>query len=227
MNLSKLKKPELVSMCVDKLGLNKSACSKLKKADLVKKLSGSSSPRSPTRPKKSPKRKSQRKSPKRSPKRSKRRRSPKRSKRRSSPRPKKSPRKSSPRPKKSRSTVADRAYGYYKLGLMDGKLKLPLKLVNSIKTQSKFTTKTGYEGRPVNQIRVLANEGVKKPSKLEDIEMVVSWSGDGVTYLEDDNGDLVPIDKYKGLSDLLEENKGKKKERYIEVLGLYDFDFIS
>jgi hypothetical protein len=45
MDLSRLLKPALVSKCVSDLGLTKSACNKLKKADLIRKLSGSSSKR--------------------------------------------------------------------------------------------------------------------------------------------------------------------------------------
>ena len=208
MSLNSKKKPELVDLCVERLGLSKSVCNKFKKAELVQKLSSGSG-----KSKKSPKKKTVRRRSK--VKKTKARKSLKKSPKRKSL--KKSPKKS---PVK-RIAKKDRAYGYWKLGLLDGKIILPLKLVSGSDSYERLTTKVGYNGRPIKQIRVTTVEGVERPERVEDIEEIAPWNGDGL-YLEED-GQLVPLSEYDGLEDLLEEDKEKRKERYMEVLGLYDY----
>jgi len=121
----------------------------------------------------------------------------------------------------------DRAYGYYELNLFDGAIKLPLKFCTSHPSEDTLRasapTKTGVNGKSVNRIYVLAKKGCDKIESINDIEQVVKWD-DLETYLNtgtSTNPELVPLSKYPGLSELLEQDKARSKERDITVHGIY------
>ena len=52
------------------------------------------------------------------------------------------------------------------------KINLPLKLVMSVDSYERLTTKVGYKGQAIKQIRVLTTEGVERPSTVEEIQEI-------------------------------------------------------
>lgn len=123
--------------------------------------------------------------------------------------------------------MTDRAYGYFKLNLFEGTIKLPLKLCTSYSSEDYMKpdapTKAGVNGRPINRPFVQFKEGKEKSTDPADIESIVPW-GTWTTYLNtgsDKEPILEPLEKYEGLKELLEQDKLKSKERDITTLGIF------
>lgn len=113
-----------------------------------------------------------------------------------------------------------RTYGYYNLCLVDGKLNLPLKFFISSETDTKLPTKQGKNGIPIKTIKVLPISDSTSIDSIEQIKEVIPWS-EVETYLSTSDGKLKKIDEFPGLSELMKKNDEKKKDRDIEVLGIY------
>jgi hypothetical protein len=123
--------------------------------------------------------------------------------------------------------MSDRAYSYFTLQLFDGVIVLPLKLCTSYpgedSMRSNVLTKTGIDGRPTNRIFVLANKGCDKIKDVKDIERVLQW-GEWETYFNAGTAtkpELVPLDKFEGVAELLAQDKERSKERDITTGGIY------
>jgi hypothetical protein len=120
--------------------------------------------------------------------------------------------------------MSDLAYGYYSLQLFQGNVSLPLKLCLSYPTlKTNVSTKCGIDKRPVNRVYVLAKKECNKIKTTNDIEKVVEWD-DLETYFNNGtslNPDLVSLDKFPGVKELLDQNKLRTKERDIEIKGIY------
>lgn len=122
----------------------------------------------------------------------------------------------------------DRAYGYFQLQLFDGAIILPLKLCTSYpgedSMRSSVLTRTGVDGRPTNRIFVLAKKGCENKIKdVKDIEKVLQW-GEWETYLNTGTTtkpELVPLDKFEGVAELLLQDKERSKERDITSGGIF------
>jgi len=124
--------------------------------------------------------------------------------------------------------MTDRAYGYFWLDLFGGAIRLPLKFCTSYPGEDKLRasapTKCGVDGRGMNKINVMANPGVNKISKPEDIEQIIPW-GEWETYLNVGTVTapvLEPLSKYKGLSEILEQDRLRSKERKLTFHGIYN-----
>jgi hypothetical protein len=121
----------------------------------------------------------------------------------------------------------DSAYGYFELNLFEGAIKLPLKFCTSYPGEDALRanapTKTGVNGRSTNRVFVLAKKGCDKVESVDDIEQVIKW-GEWETYLNTGTTtkpELVPLSKYPGLAELLEQDKARCKERDMTVHGIY------
>lgn len=122
--------------------------------------------------------------------------------------------------------MSDRAYGYYQLELFGGQLVLPLKFSTSYPSEdsmrSKLPTRTGVDGVPTSRIFVLPKKGCSKVEDVEDIDRVLPW-GSWETYLNTGsvaNPELVSLDKFEGVAELLEQDKDRSKERNIVTSGI-------
>lgn len=124
--------------------------------------------------------------------------------------------------------MTDRAYGYFTLQLFDGAIVLPLKLCTSYpgedSMRSNVLTKTGVDGRPTNRIFVLAKKGCEgKIKDVKDIDRVLQW-GAWETYLNTGTAtkpELVSLDEFEGVAELLAQDKERSKERDITSSGIY------
>ena len=124
--------------------------------------------------------------------------------------------------------MTDRAYNYSKLLLFDGVIELPLKLCTSYpgedSMRANVLTRTGVDGRPTNRIFVLAKKGCEgKIKEVKDIERVLQW-GEWETYLNTGTAtkpELVSLDQFEGVAELLAQDKERSKERDIECNGIY------
>lgn len=128
---------------------------------------------------------------------------------------------------------SDRAYGYFELHLFDGALIIPLKLCTSYPGEetmrSNTPTRTGVDGRPTNRIFVLSKKGCDKIKKVDDIEKVLQW-GEWETYLNTGTPtkpELVSLDKFEGVAELLAQDKERSKEKEIMTSGIYPMNKIK
>lgn len=109
---------------------------------------------------------------------------------------------------------------YKTLNLFDGALKLPLKLTKANEALGESEIHYGYEGARLNMVYVKAKTGVKKVASPEDIEVVVPFSK--IEKIIEDDGKIINITEYPDLVQLIEDNKEKKNDPEIEVMGIFN-----
>jgi len=127
----------------------------------------------------------------------------------------------------------DRAYKYYLLQLFDGAIVLPLKFCTSYpgeeSMRSNTPTRTGVDGRATNRVFVLPKKGCEKVKNLEDIEKVLNW-GEWETYFNagtPTKPELVSLDKFEGVAELLAQDKERSKECDITTNGIFPMSKIK
>jgi hypothetical protein len=109
---------------------------------------------------------------------------------------------------------------YKSLNLFDGALKLPLKLTKANEALGESEIHYGYEGARLNMIYVKAKEGVKKVASPQDIDVVVPFSK--IEKIIEDSGKIIKLTEYPDLVQLIEDNKTKKNDPEIEVMGIFN-----
>jgi len=109
---------------------------------------------------------------------------------------------------------------YKNLNLFDGKLIIPIKMWKCEEPSREIATHYGYEGKRLKQIYVKPKDQIQQIASPDDIDKIVPISK--VDKVIEDAGVIKSITDFPGLVELIEENKEKKNDPNITVLGIFD-----
>ena len=76
-----------------------------------------------------------------------------------------------------------------------------------------------YNGSVVKTVKAVPKEGLLEVKCVDDIKEIIPW-GDVQQYIDDGSGKMVPIPE--NIKAILDEHEEKKKDKNIEIIGLYN-----